>query len=78
MSGPAVTTEKDSEPSAEGAPAEAGASGDRLTCASVTVRFGGLVAVNNVDLTVPPATIVGLVGPNSVPARAHCSESCPG
>jgi branched-chain amino acid transport system ATP-binding protein len=36
----------------------------RLACEGVTVRFGGLVAVNDVDLAVPPATIVGLVGPN--------------
>jgi branched-chain amino acid transport system ATP-binding protein len=36
----------------------------RLACRAVTVRFGGLVAVSNVDLAVPPATIVGLVGPN--------------
>jgi branched-chain amino acid transport system ATP-binding protein len=31
---------------------------------NVTVRFGGLVALNELSLTVPPATIVGLVGPN--------------
>src|SRR5689334_4026083 len=43
----------------------AGATGTaRLACQGVTVRFGGLVAVNNVDLAVPPGTIVGLVGPN--------------
>ncbi len=36
----------------------------RLECVGVTVRFGGLVAVRDVSLALPPATIVGLVGPN--------------
>jgi len=31
---------------------------------NVTVRFGGLVALSDVSLRVPPASIVGLVGPN--------------
>jgi len=35
-----------------------------MECRDVTVRFGGVVAVNSVSLTVPPASIVGLVGPN--------------
>ena len=35
-----------------------------LECFGVTVRFGGLTAVRDVDLSVSPATIVGLVGPN--------------
>ena len=36
----------------------------RMRCQDVTVRFGGVVAVNSVSLTIPPASIVGLVGPN--------------
>jgi branched-chain amino acid transport system ATP-binding protein len=35
-----------------------------LECRDVTVRFGGVVALNAVSLSVPPAAIVGLVGPN--------------
>jgi branched-chain amino acid transport system ATP-binding protein len=36
----------------------------RLYCRRVTVHFGGVAAVNDVDLDVPAGTIVGLVGPN--------------
>lgn len=46
---------------ADGAPSEARA---RLACSGVAVRFGGLVALNYVDLAVPASSIVGLVGPN--------------
>jgi branched-chain amino acid transport system ATP-binding protein len=35
-----------------------------LEARSVTKRFGGLVAVRSVDLTVEPGEIVGLIGPN--------------
>src|SRR5579862_840039 len=36
----------------------------RLACSAVTVRFGGLAAVRDVDVAVPRGEIVGLVGPN--------------
>ncbi len=36
----------------------------RLECIDLTVRFGGVVAVDNVSLTIPGDPIVGLVGPN--------------
>ena len=35
-----------------------------LEARNVTKRFGGLVAVNNVDFTVDEGTIVSLIGPN--------------
>ena len=41
-----------------------GAPGPVLVADQVTKRFGGLVAVNKVDLEVSDAEIVGLIGPN--------------
>ena len=35
-----------------------------LTAESVTVTFGGLVAVDNASLEVPPGSITSLIGPN--------------
>jgi branched-chain amino acid transport system ATP-binding protein len=37
---------------------------DALALKNVTLRFGGLVAVNDLSLSVPNGGIVGLIGPN--------------
>ena len=37
---------------------------DILHAQHVTKRFGGLIAVNNVDFTIPEGSIVSLIGPN--------------
>ena len=45
-------------------PAPGAAARPLLEARGVTRAFGGLVAVNQVDLVIPPRSIVGLIGPN--------------
>src|SRR5947209_20626744 len=35
-----------------------------LEARAITMRFGGLVAVNNVDFVIPMGAIVSIIGPN--------------
>src|SRR5258707_3445929 len=43
---------------------ETGMDGDLLVAEAVRKEFGGLVAVNNVSLTVPRGLVISLIGPN--------------
>ncbi|HEY1919473.1 MAG TPA: branched-chain amino acid ABC transporter permease/ATP-binding protein [Streptosporangiaceae bacterium] len=47
-----------------GEPAPAGAGSAGLTVRGLSIRFGGVVAVDNVSFEVPLGQIVGLIGPN--------------
>jgi branched-chain amino acid transport system ATP-binding protein len=38
--------------------------GEALRADSITIKFGGLVAVNNVSFVIPDGSIVSLIGPN--------------
>jgi branched-chain amino acid transport system permease protein len=40
------------------------AAGNALEVRGMTVKFGGLVALNNVDITVPSGGVVAVIGPN--------------
>ena len=48
-----------------------------LSVRSLTVRFGGLVAVDAVDLDVPRGTVVGLIGPNGA-GKTTCIDAISG
>ena len=43
---------------------DVGSNGNLLEASGVTKRFGGLVAVNDVDFVVPEKSIVAIIGPN--------------
>src|SRR5262245_66311861 len=45
-------------------PAATATGGDLLVATDCTKRFGGLVAVSEVDFTIPRGGIVSLIGPN--------------
>ena len=47
-----------------------------LEARGVTMRFGGLTAVKDVDMTVNEGEIVGLIGPNGA-ARRRSSTASP-
>jgi branched-chain amino acid transport system ATP-binding protein len=51
-------------PTGATAMAPAADDGDVLVAQGITMRFGGLVAVNNVDFNIPKNAIVSLIGPN--------------
>ena len=41
-----------------------GAAGLTMVASNITIKFGGLVAVNNVTFTIPERSVVSLIGPN--------------
>ncbi|MGB8861755.1 MAG: ABC transporter ATP-binding protein [Ilumatobacteraceae bacterium] len=48
-----------------------------LETTGLTVSFGGLLAVNDLDLTVEPGSLVGLIGPNGA-GKTTCIDALTG
>ncbi|MDM0112720.1 branched-chain amino acid ABC transporter ATP-binding protein/permease [Variovorax sp. J22R133] len=59
-----VTSDAMAPSAAVSTAAHAGAGGEVLQASGVLMQFGGLKALNNVDLTIQRGTIHGLIGPN--------------
>jgi ABC-type branched-subunit amino acid transport system ATPase component len=53
------------------------AGGVLLSASGLTVRFGGLVAVDHVDLELHPGELVGLIGPNGA-GKTTCIDALTG
>ena len=46
-----------------------------LSAQNVTMRFGGIVAVNEMNVALPKGSICGIIGPNGA-VRYHWSQRC--
>ena len=45
-----------------------------LRCDGITKKYGPLIALNNIDLSIEGGRIIGLLGPNGS-AKAHSSTN---
>ncbi|MEV5569950.1 ATP-binding cassette domain-containing protein [Spirillospora sp. NPDC052269] len=52
------------------------APGEGLRAAGVTVRFGGVTAVDGAGLTAPPGAVTGLLGPDGAGKTTLCDVIC--
>ncbi len=71
-SSPEMRPETPREPPAAAAPEQAGA----LQVREVTVRFGGVTALEAVSLTAPPRQVTGIIGPNGAGKTTLLNAVC--
>src|ERR1700735_1571098 len=64
------------EPPAEAADGAAAARGGALQVRDVTVRFGGLTALDTVSLTAAPRQVTGIIGPNGAGKTTLLNAVC--